>query len=100
VLADDEVARAWKVEVYLDIPPYLWFDRFKFIGNGYVDVSQGIFIDKLFQALGCSTMMGRVGDPTEIAKTILFLADSDQSAFITGHAIIVDGGATIRLSTE
>jgi len=56
--------------------------------------------NELLQALGDKTVMGRVGDPAEIARTILFLADSDQSAFMTGHAMIVDGGATIRLSTE
>jgi NAD(P)-dependent dehydrogenase (short-subunit alcohol dehydrogenase family) len=56
--------------------------------------------DELLQALGDKTVLGRVGEPGEIAKTILFLADPDQSAFMTGHAMIVDGGATIRLSTE
>jgi NAD(P)-dependent dehydrogenase (short-subunit alcohol dehydrogenase family) len=44
--------------------------------------------------------MGRVGKPAEIGQTILFLADSDRSSFMTGQALIVDGGATARLSTE
>ena len=39
-------------------------------------------------------------NPEEIAKAIGFLADNDQSSFMTGHPLIVDGGATIRLSTE
>jgi NAD(P)-dependent dehydrogenase (short-subunit alcohol dehydrogenase family) len=56
--------------------------------------------DALLKELGSRTVMGRVGEPSEIAKTILFLADADQSGFMTGHAMIVDGGATIRLSTE
>ncbi|MEJ2013909.1 MAG: SDR family NAD(P)-dependent oxidoreductase [Anaerolineales bacterium] len=56
--------------------------------------------EELLQALGDKTVMGRVGEPSEIARAILFLADSEQSAFMTGHAMIVDGGATIRLSTE
>lgn len=56
--------------------------------------------DELLEALGDKTVMGRVGEPVEIAKTILFLADSEQSAFMTGQTMIVDGGATIRLSTE
>lgn len=45
-------------------------------------------------------VIGRVGTPEEIASAIVFLADNDQSSFMTGHPLIVDGGATIRLSTE
>lgn len=45
-------------------------------------------------------VIGRVGTPEEIAKSIIFLADNEQSSFMTGHPLIVDGGATIRLSTE
>ena len=44
--------------------------------------------------------MGRIGKPEEIALAILFLADSEQSSFMTGQSMIVDGGATARLSTE
>jgi NAD(P)-dependent dehydrogenase (short-subunit alcohol dehydrogenase family) len=50
--------------------------------------------------LGRRTVMGRVGKPAEIAKVILFLADGEQSSFMTGQSIVVDGGATTRLSTE
>jgi glucose 1-dehydrogenase len=46
------------------------------------------------------TVNGRVGKPEEIAHSIYFLADSTQSSFMTGQAMIVDGGATARLSTE
>jgi glucose 1-dehydrogenase len=50
--------------------------------------------------LASKTVNGRVGQPEEIACAILFLADSAQSSFMTGQALIVDGGATARLSTE
>jgi len=46
------------------------------------------------------TVMGRIGKPQEIAQAILFFADGKRSSFITGQTLIVDGGATARLSTE
>jgi len=50
--------------------------------------------------LAARTVNGRVGKPQEIAQAIYFLADNTQSSFMTGQAMIVDGGATARLSTE
>ena len=50
--------------------------------------------------LASKTVNGRVGKPEEIAHAIYFLADDIQSSFMTGQAMIVDGGATARLSTE
>jgi NAD(P)-dependent dehydrogenase (short-subunit alcohol dehydrogenase family) len=46
------------------------------------------------------TPLGRVGDPREIAQAILFLADGERSSFITGTAVVADGGALARLATE
>ncbi|MDX9851120.1 MAG: SDR family oxidoreductase [Anaerolineaceae bacterium] len=46
------------------------------------------------------TVNGRIGAPLELAHAIYFLADEEQSSFMTGQSIVVDGGATAKLSTE
>jgi NAD(P)-dependent dehydrogenase (short-subunit alcohol dehydrogenase family) len=40
------------------------------------------------------TPMKRLGRPEEIAKAALFLASEEDSSFVTGHFLIVDGGWT------
>lgn len=60
----------------------------------------GMDINARLDNLARKTVNGRVGRPEEIAHAIYFLADSEQSSFMTGQALIVDGGATARLSTE
>jgi NAD(P)-dependent dehydrogenase (short-subunit alcohol dehydrogenase family) len=65
--------------------------------RGHVD--GGTVINRL-ENLARKTVNGRVGRPEEIAHAIYFLADTTQSSFMTGQAMIVDGGATARLSTE
>nr|XP_061840632.1 3-alpha-(or 20-beta)-hydroxysteroid dehydrogenase-like [Nerophis lumbriciformis] len=47
---------------------------------------------KLKSALGKTQVLGKIGDPVDIANAAVFLA-SDESGFITGHAQVVDGGA-------
>ena len=44
--------------------------------------------------------MGRFAAPTDIAQAILFLADSERSGFINGHALAVDGGWTTDASWQ
>lgn len=44
--------------------------------------------------------LGRIGKPEEIAEAVLYLADAMRSSFVTGQTLVVDGGATCRLSTE
>ena len=38
--------------------------------------------------------MGRLGTPEEIAALAVYLA-GDESAFLTGQAIVIDGGWTV-----
>lgn len=65
--------------------------------RGHVD---GADIMERLDNLARKTVNGRVGQPAEIAHAIYFLADNEQSSFMTGQALIVDGGATCKLSTE
>ena len=48
-------------------------------------------LDGLHAHLASLVPMGRMGDPREVAKAVLFLA-SDDSSFVTGIELFVDGG--------
>jgi NAD(P)-dependent dehydrogenase (short-subunit alcohol dehydrogenase family) len=67
------------------------------LGRGHVH--GGDILERL-DNLARKTVNGRIGQPREIAQAIYFLADERQSSFMTGQALIIDGGATARLSTE
>lgn len=67
------------------------------LGRGHVGAGD---LHQRLENLASKTVNGRVGKPKEIASAIYFLADNGQSSFMTGQALIVDGGATARLSTE
>lgn len=68
------------------------------LGRGHVE-GDGDIMERL-DNLARKTVSGKVGKPEEIAHAIYFLADDTQSSFMTGQSMIVDGGATARLSTE
>jgi NAD(P)-dependent dehydrogenase (short-subunit alcohol dehydrogenase family) len=46
------------------------------------------------ESLKPRVLMGRMGDPVELAATLVWLV-SDAGGFVTGQTIVVDGGVTI-----
>lgn len=39
--------------------------------------------------------MGRMGTAEEVAQAALFLASDECSSFVTGEALVIDGGHTV-----
>jgi len=52
-------------------------------------------LEKAIKEKSAYLPMGRFGKPEEIAKAVLYLA-SDDSSFVTGHLLLVDGGNTAQ----
>ena len=70
--------------------------RVNVVAPGYVDTPLlDEYTDEMKEERISKHPIGRLADASEIAKTILFLA-SDDSSFITGETIMVDGGYTIQ----
>lgn len=56
--------------------------------------------EDLIENLAKKHIQNRIGNPNDIAEAAYFLANTEKSGFILGHGLVIDGGATIRLSTE
>ncbi len=69
--------------------------RVNCVSPGMIDTEMNAAVDgAAVEAIKEETPLCRIGDPAEVAKTMLFLA-SDDASFITGQVIAVNGGLVI-----
>ena len=57
--------------------------------------ARGVSVDEYRSYAGSHHPIGRVGRPEEIANVVVFLA-SEESSYMTGSLVVVDGGFTSR----
>jgi NAD(P)-dependent dehydrogenase (short-subunit alcohol dehydrogenase family) len=67
----------------------------RWVEKGYFEGSGAVTPEEAMRESSAYLPMGRFGRPEEIASTVLFLA-SDDSSFVTGHLLLVDGGNTAQ----
>ena len=79
-------------QMALELAPYRI--RVNAVAPGLTDTAQPRYAstEEELAAMGAANPLGRIGDPEDIARAVLFLA-SDQAGFVTGQTLHVNGGS-------
>ena len=87
--------RIWLKSYPAGVPADIRYDEFRSIGD-LVERKVAEFRERpAFQSeFETNIPMGRLGEPEEIAPLALYLA-SEASSYVTGAALVIDGGYTL-----
>jgi NAD(P)-dependent dehydrogenase (short-subunit alcohol dehydrogenase family) len=67
--------------------------RVNALNPGFIETAMTMEDGETAEGILKQTPLGRSGQPEEVAEAALFLA-SDESSFVTGHNLVMDGGFT------
>lgn len=82
-------SQGYNIRVNTVHPSYTWTPMVQLLGDNTGDR------DAFFDALGEAHPLGRPGVPMDVAWGVLYLA-SDESTWVTGSELVIDGGITAR----
>lgn len=82
-------SQGYNIRVNTVHPSYTWTPMVQLLGDNTGDR------DGFFDALGEAHPLGRPGVPMDVAWGVLYLA-SDESTWVTGSELVIDGGITAR----
>jgi 3-oxoacyl-[acyl-carrier protein] reductase len=72
-----------------------WKIRVNSVAPGYLDTSMSVSLgESQLDQIRRRTPLGRLGTPEDVVGPVRFLL-SDESAFVTGQVLVVDGGVTV-----
>lgn len=70
--------------------------RFNTVSPGYTKTDMAAkWSPETFDKINQGTLVGRIGQPEEIAAAVMFLA-SDEASYVSGVDLLVDGGFAIK----
>lgn len=72
-------------------PGFIWTSMVE----RFAEKQEDITVEEFREELAAAHPIGHVGNPEDIANGILYLA-SDESKFVTGSALVIDGGYTAQ----
>ena len=87
-------AKGWEVRVNSLHPGFIWTPMVQKSTARHAEQT-GSDIESERKVLADLHPLGRMGTPEEVAAAVLYLA-SDDSAFVTGSELTIDGGYTAR----